>query len=104
MQPFDKRLYLPEEWSTDTKRCLEAGIPKDRIVVKTKPERALEMVEEARQRGMRLNWVGADGLYGGNPGFCDGVDTIGEVFMVDIHKNQPVFLSVPKTFLAYVCT
>ena len=58
VQPVDKRLYLPREWTINTNRCIEAGIPKDKIVFKTKPELALEMVMEARQRGMRFNWVG----------------------------------------------
>lgn len=96
VQPVDKRLYLPKEWTTDKKRCLEAGIPKDKIVFNTKPELAFEMVMEARQRGMRFNWVGADGFYGENPGFCNSLDNMGEVFMVDVHKNQPVFLEEPK--------
>jgi len=64
VQPVDKRLYLPKEWTNDTKRCREAGIPPDKIVFKTKPALALEMVAEARKRGMRFKWVGADGSAG----------------------------------------
>ena len=51
---------------------------------------------EARQRGMRFNWVGADGFYGENPGFCYGLENIGEVFMVDVHKNQSVYIENPQ--------
>ncbi len=96
VQPVAKKLYLPREWTTNKNRCLEAGIPKDKIVFKTKPELALEMVIEARQRGMRFNWVGADGFYGENPGFCNGLEDIGEVFMVDVHKNQSVYIENPQ--------
>lgn len=102
VQPVDKRLYLPKEWTNDTKRCREAGIPPDKIVFKTKPALALEMVAEARKRGMRFKWVGADGFYGENSGFCAGLEDSGEVFMVDVHKNQPVYsedprISIPET-------
>lgn len=96
VQPVDKRLYLPREWTTNKKRCLEAGIPRDKIVFKTKPELALEMVVDARKRGMRFNWVGADGFYGENPGFCNVLDNICEVFMIDVHKNQPIYVECPR--------
>jgi len=59
------------------------------------------MVVKARRRGMRFNCVGADGFYGENPGFCNSLDNMGEVFMVDVHKTQPVFLKCPRSDYKY---
>ena len=34
--PVDVRLYLPEEWTDDSKRCEKAGIPENRTRVSYK--------------------------------------------------------------------
>jgi SRSO17 transposase len=56
--PIDFRLYLPKAWADDKKRCLAAGIPKDKIIFKRKHDLALEMVVHARSLGIDFNWVG----------------------------------------------
>jgi len=43
----DTRLYLPEEWTKDKKRCQRAGIPKE-VRFRTRHELALEMLREHR--------------------------------------------------------
>ena len=40
----DKRLYLPESWTSDKDRCEAAGVPEDRQGYRSKTELALEMV------------------------------------------------------------
>ncbi len=67
---IDTRLYLPETWANDPERCREAGLPEEHIVFKTKSELALEMVAHAHSTSIRFNWIGADGGYGKEPGFC----------------------------------
>uniref|UniRef100_UPI0036D284CE IS701 family transposase n=1 Tax=Streptomyces kaempferi TaxID=333725 RepID=UPI0036D284CE len=47
---IDRRLYLPEDWTTDRDRCREAGIP-DKVAFATKPELAIAMLEQARSAG-----------------------------------------------------
>jgi SRSO17 transposase len=89
---IDARLYLPQEWIDDPKRCLEAGVPPDNIIFKTKDQIALEMVAHAREIGMKYNWVGADGGYGKGLNFMRVLDTMGETFMVDIHSDFNVYL------------
>jgi hypothetical protein len=39
--PVHSRLYLPVEWINDPDRCLEAKVPEDQIVLKTKDHLAL---------------------------------------------------------------
>lgn len=98
VQPIDTRLFLPESWTSDKSRCLAAGVPEDQIVAKTKQALALDMVREARTNGLRFNWVGADGFYGMDPSFLRELDSMGECFVVDVHRDQRVYLQEPKLY------
>lgn len=91
---IDERLYLPEEWTKDKKRCKKAGVP-DNIEFKTKSQLAHEMVRNARARRIRFAWVGFDGGYGKEPAFLNALEDDGEVFMADVHKDQPIYLEDP---------
>ncbi len=95
----DARLYLPAEWTDDPERCAKANIPTSEQAFKTKPEIALEMVRHARQSGVDFEWVGADGLYGNTPSFLAALDQDGELFVVDVHKDQRIFLNDPEPYL-----
>ena len=94
--PVDERLYLPKEWVEDKARCLEARIPEAEIVLKSKTDLALEMVKHQRQLGVCFRWVGADGFYGKNPAFLRGLEDMDEIFLVDVHKDQHIYLEDPK--------
>ena len=63
---IDRRLYLPEDWTTDRDRCREAGIP-DEVVFATKPELAIAMLEQARSAQVPSAWILADAGYGRDP-------------------------------------
>jgi len=93
---IDEQLYLPQSWVDDPARCRKAGIPDEKIVFKTKPEHALEMICHARRLGIRYKWVGFDGFYGENPAFLRMLDEMAETFMGDVHKDQMVYLEDPK--------
>lgn len=93
---IDKRLYLPQSWTSDPARCQAVGIPKAAQVFKTKPELALEMVRYNRALGVRFQWVGMDGLYGNNPVLLRALDDDHEIFVADVHKNQRIYLEDPK--------
>jgi SRSO17 transposase len=97
--PVDVRLYLPQEWTNDPKRCERAGVPEDERRFRTKTELALEMVRHARERCLRYGWVGADAGYGKGPGFCFALDEMGETFCVDLHSDFQVYLKDPKPYL-----
>lgn len=88
--PIDVRLYLPSDWADDPERCREADVPEQEIRFRSKHDLALEMVEHARSLGVRYKWVGADALYGEKPGFLNALEDMGQQFLVDVHKNQPL--------------
>lgn len=91
----DARLYLPKEWIRSPKRCRRAGIPEADRVSKRKVDLALEMVTSARRRGLRFDWIAADGAYGQDPSLLRAFDEAGEIFVMDVHRDQPVYLEDP---------
>lgn len=99
VQPIDVRLFLTESWTSDKARCLAAGVPGDRIVAKTKQALALEIVREARANGLRFNWVGGDAFYGIDPSFLRELDSLGECFVIDVHRDQRIYLQDPKPYI-----
>jgi SRSO17 transposase len=63
--PIDRRLYIPDEWTSDRKRMWEAGVP-EWEEFKTKPQLALRMIKEATKEGVAYRWVTGDCVYGDN--------------------------------------
>ncbi len=92
----DARLYLPQSWVSDLKRCKQAAIPKAEQVYRTKSELALAMVEDADRRGVRYGDIAVDGGYGKEPAFLRGLDRLGKRFVADVHKDQRVYLEAPQ--------
>jgi SRSO17 transposase len=93
------RLYLPEVWVSDKKRCLKAGIPEEKIVFKTKPALALEMIEEHIKDGVHFDFINGDGLYGNGYAFSKGIDKLGKKYVLDVHSDQRIFLQEPTIYL-----
>jgi SRSO17 transposase len=89
-------LYLPEDWVDDSERCKTAGVPEVNRVFHTKHELAFQLVLEARKQGVEFSWVGADGFYGEDPWFLRSLDEVNEIFMVDVHKDQHIYLENPE--------
>lgn len=71
--PVATRLYLPREWTKDPARCAKAHVPLE-IEFQTKAEIALDLVDEADAAGVRYECVVADGDYGDNPNFLNGLE------------------------------
>ncbi len=93
---IDTRLYLPKEWLKDPARCQEAGVPADKMALKSKADLAFEMVVGARQNGIRFSWVGMDGGYGKEPALLRRLADYGEVFVADVHKDQQIYTEDPN--------
>ena len=88
----DKRLYLPEEWTSDAGRCASAGVPEDRRQYRSKTELALEMLERARERGhMSAQWVAGDSAFGMSPSFREGLAAAGAWYVLDVRPDMTVW-------------
>ena len=89
------KLYLPKSWTDDVKRCEAAGIPESDRKFKTKPELALELVKDAVEKGVVFDFINGDGLYGHNSELTRALDDVGKLYVLDIYKDDTVFLSEP---------
>ncbi len=88
----DKRLYLPESWTSDKDRCAEAGVPGERPGYRSKTELALEMLERAVEAGhLRAGWVAADDAFGVSPSFRDGLATLEMRYVLDVPAGFTVW-------------
>lgn len=70
--PLDWALYLPEGWINDPDRRDKVGVPRE-VTFKTKPELALELLDEVRGWGLKDRVVLADSLYGDSYEFRQGL-------------------------------
>ena len=93
----DKRLYLPESWTSDEDRCAAAGVPEERRIYRSKTELALEMLERAVESGhLRGGWVAADDAFGMSPSFRDGLATLGMHYVLVVPAGFMVWPVEPE--------
>jgi SRSO17 transposase len=93
---IDYRLFLPEAWAEDEPRCEKAKIPEEERKHRTKPELSLEIVKEARRRGVQFEWVGGDEVYGNNRKLTDALEALGETFLMDVSSNMHLYETDPR--------
>ena len=87
---LDRRLYLPEEWSQDWERRQEARVPEE-VVFCTKSQLAMQMLEHAWRRGVRMEWVAGDEIYGNDTRLRDWVTEAGKKYVLAVSANTPVW-------------
>ena len=81
----DKRLYLPESWTSEPGRCAAAGVPEHRRNYRSKTELALELLERALGLGhLRAGWVAGDDAFGMSPSFREGLANLGMWYVLDV--------------------
>ena len=88
----DKRLYLPESWTSDKDRCEAAGVPEERQGYRSKTELALEMLGRVLERGhLRAGWVAGDDAFGMSPSFREGLAAQGMWYVLDVPGGTTVW-------------
>ena len=93
----DKRLYLPESWTADQDRCAAAGVPGERQGYRSKTGLALEMLEEALERGhLQAGWVAGDDAFGMSPSFREGLAALGMRYVLDVPAGFTVWPEEPE--------
>ena len=88
--PIAWRLYLPEVWCQDVKRCRKAGVPEG-VVFQTKPEIALKQIRQAMEQGVPAGVVLADAGYGKGTQFRTELTQLGLQYAVGIESNATVW-------------
>jgi SRSO17 transposase len=98
---IDGRPFLPEQWFTEeyTDKRKACGVPEE-LTPKTKPEIAVELMENVIQRGgLPFQWVAADELYGDSPAFRDSVAEMGKWYFTEVCCSTQVWRRRPKVFV-----
>lgn len=88
--PIQWRLYLPEQWTTDSARCAKAGVP-ETVTFATKTQIALEQVQAALQEGVPPGVVLADPAYGDSAQFRDRLSELGLAYAVGVRSGTCVW-------------
>lgn len=91
-------LFLPEEWTNDSKRMNAAGVPKEAQEFRTKLQIAMSLAKQARKDGIIWDFLGADAFYGNSTEFRRTMDSLTH-YVFDVHSDQTVYLADPKLFL-----
>lgn len=97
---LDASLYLPQAWFDDEHKALWAScdIP-DSTAFRTKPQLALEMIQNAvRHHDLPFRWVGCDGAFGCDSEFREGLPPSVQ-FFADVHQTERVFRERPEWVL-----
>ena len=85
------RLFLPETWTQDPKRCARAGVPETAILARSKGEIALAEIDRVRAAGVRFGIALADAGYGASAEFRHGLDERHLRWALGIPRNQKVY-------------
>lgn len=91
---LDRRLYLPQGWCQDRERRRRARVP-EQIEFRTKPQLALEMVQQARHRGVPMRWIAGDEVYGEAGYFRRTVAQEGLWYVLAVSISTPVWRRRP---------
>jgi SRSO17 transposase len=89
--PIALRLFLPEQWASDHRRCRAAGVPSAERVYKPKWHLALEELDRVRAAGVTFGLVLADADYGKIPEFRHGLSARGLTWAVGIPVTLQVY-------------
>jgi SRSO17 transposase len=96
---MDRRLFLPKEWADDPQRRQDAGAPQGALF-RTKPELALEMLNNAVCEGVPFRWVGGDSVYGDSPTFVQGARQLEKWYVLDTSSDAHVWTEEPEVIAA----
>jgi SRSO17 transposase len=87
---LDRRLYLPQEWCQDEKRRREARVP-DEVTFQTKMQLTAQMLEHAWARGVPMEWVTGDEIYGDDVKLRDLVARARKKYVLAVSVSTPVW-------------
>jgi len=90
--PLSLKLYLPQEWASDPKRRVKAGVPED-VVFREKWRIALDELKRVKREGVRFHTVLADAGYGACSEFRNELSALGHLWAVGVLSNQYVYPS-----------
>jgi len=94
--PIDRRLYLPEEWTNDSGRLREAGVPEG-VEFRTKPQLALQMIKEATKAGVPYHWLTGDCVYGDNRVIRSWLERNEKSYVLSLSRKEYIDIGIEYT-------
>jgi len=88
---IDRRLYLPESWTSDVDRRAKAQVPED-VAFASKIAMARELIAAALDAGAPSRWVLADALYGGDYRLRHLLEDRRQPYVLAVRSNQALRL------------
>jgi SRSO17 transposase len=88
--PVAYRLYLPEEWAQDSKRRQKTGVPRQ-IHFQTKPQIALDQIQQAVKADVPRGVVLADAGYGSDTQFRAAIGELGLEYVMGVQSSMTVW-------------
>jgi SRSO17 transposase len=98
--PLYWRLFMPEAWADDPQRRRAAHIPQG-LSHQTKPELALEALDDLASVGLRPPVAVADSLYGQNVSFRQGLSDRGVPWLVAIPGHTALLSATGEPVTAW---
>jgi SRSO17 transposase len=98
---IEGRLFMPEQWFSEAyaDKREACGVPAE-LTFKTKPEIAVELVQDAIRRGsLPFQWVAADELYGDSPAFRDRVAEMDKWYFTEVCCSTRVWRHRPEVYV-----
>ena len=84
------RLYLPEAWTSDRRRCQAAGVP-DTVTFAPKWQHALALLDAALAAGVRRHVVLGDAAFGEVTAFREALTDRGLAYVLRVPSNLVVW-------------
>lgn len=94
--PLALRLFLPESWTSQPERMQATRVPAKYQQPQTKPQIALELLDQVRSEGLPHQGVVADAGYGLSVEFRRGLEDRHEHYLVGIAGKETVFSEPPS--------
>lgn len=86
--PIVEELYLPDNWTSDTKRLEQAGVPQKRFKFKKKWEIALDLLSRLDKLNLAYEAIVFDAGYGEIKEFWRKLDAKGKIFVAQIPESH----------------
>lgn len=93
---IDRRVYLPESWTSDRARCEQAGVP-DTVAFASRSQLADDMITAAVKARVPARWVAADEAYGNNTALRARMRDLGLGYVLAVSRAHLVPLDGGKT-------
>jgi SRSO17 transposase len=98
---IDRRLYIPQDWMEDKQRCSTAGVPKT-VTFQTKPQMALEMIQEATKAEVPYTWVTGDCVYGDYRNIRTWLEDNGKCYVMSVSGKEYVWQGYKQVSIASI--